>query len=181
MTVIWVDAHPDIHTYNSSVSGNTHGTPLSVVCGLEKRHWGSRIDLPNLDFDQLIYVGIRDIDDFERETIDKYNIKHFSVDQVVDHIKKMSGPIHISFDVDALDPSYVCSTGTKVDDGMHPEEVRVIIEEALVDDKLKSLDVVEFNPSLGDPVHSMKGVKEVFREFFDCEPETDIESILKMV
>jgi len=66
MHVIWIDAHPDIHTYSSTVSGNTHGTPLSVCTGIEKTHWASRLSLKNLDFNRLIYVGIRDIDDFER-------------------------------------------------------------------------------------------------------------------
>lgn len=71
LKVIWVDAHPDIHTYNSSVSGNTHGMPLSICTGLEKKHWASRMNLRKLDFNDLVYVGIRDIDDFEAEVIEK--------------------------------------------------------------------------------------------------------------
>jgi len=69
LNVIWVDAHPDIHTYSSTVSGNKHGTPLSVVCGMENQHWASRMGLRTLSFDKLTYVGIRDIDDAEGETI----------------------------------------------------------------------------------------------------------------
>ena len=68
-------------------------------------------------------------------------------------------PIHISFDVDALDPSYVCSTGTKVDGGLHPEEVRAMLGESLQRGQLKSLDVVEFNQELGNPEHSAKSVR----------------------
>ena len=67
-------------------------------------------------------------------------------------------PIHVSFDVDALDPSYVSSTGTRVDNGMHPQEVRSIILETMRQESLVSLDVVEFNPLLGDPDHSIKAV-----------------------
>ena len=78
---------------------------------------------------------------------------------MINYIRKVDEPIHISFDIDALDPSYVSSTGTRVDNGMHPDEVRVIIEEACKDDKLVSLDVVEFNGELGDPVHSMESVR----------------------
>ena len=63
--VIWIDAHPDIHTYKSTLSGNKHGTPLSVCIGLEKMHWVSRMSLKNLPVENLTYVGIRDIDDFE--------------------------------------------------------------------------------------------------------------------
>jgi arginase family enzyme len=81
--VMWIDAHPDINTYKSTVSGNTHGTPLSVCTGLEKTHWASRIDLKMLTFDRLIYVGIRDIDDYEQEIIDQHKVKHFSVDEAI--------------------------------------------------------------------------------------------------
>lgn len=120
--VLWVDAHPDIHTYSSTVSGNTHGTPLSVCVGLEKTHWASRLSLKQLDFSRLIYVGIRDIDEFEAEIIKKYNIRVYTPQQAVEWIQKNNDlPLHISFDVDALDPSHVCSTGTKVEGGLHPE------------------------------------------------------------
>lgn len=80
-----------------------------------------------------------------------------------------SMPIHISFDVDALDPVYISSTGTRVDNGMHPEEVRSLLIEGLRDDQLKSFDCVEFNPELGDKEKSMHHLKEVFRDFFPHE------------
>ena len=80
-----------------------------------------------------------------------------------------SMPIHISFDVDALDPVYISSTGTRVDNGMHPEEVRSLLIEGLRDDQLKSFDCVEFNPELGDKEKSMHHLKEVFRDFFPNE------------
>jgi arginase len=76
--VIWIDAHPDIHTYSSTLSGNVHGCPLSICTGLEKSHWASRLSLLKLQFDRLIYVGIRDIDDFEEAIIRKHNIRHFT-------------------------------------------------------------------------------------------------------
>lgn len=116
-----------------------------------------------LPFDRLMYVGIRDIDDWEAEIIEREKVKHFSVEQAVQWIKDNKDlPIHISFDVDALDPDYVSSTGTRVENGLTPKEVREIISEALIQDNLVSLDVVEFNPRLGNPVDSMKSVKEVF-------------------
>ena len=130
--VIWIDAHPDIHTYTSSVSGNKHGTPLSVCTGLEKTHWASRLSLKQLPFDRLIYVGIRDIDDFEAEMIKKHNIRHYTPQQAIDFMRENSNlPIHISFDVDALDPMYISSTGPRVENGLHPDEVRSIIIESL--------------------------------------------------
>jgi arginase len=76
---------------------------------------------------------------------------------------------HISFNVDALDPNYINSTGTAVENGLHPEQVRNIIEETLEDNQLKSMDVVEFNPMIGDPNHSIKNLRRVFRDFFQNE------------
>ena len=89
----------------------------------------------------------------------------------MDYIKKSTEPLHISFDVDALDPSYVSSTGTRVDNGLHPKEVTEIINEALLDDQLVSLDVVEFNQQLGDPISSIESVKAVFQEAIQEELE----------
>ena len=109
-------------------------------------------------------MGIRDIDDFEAEIIDKHKIKHYTVEQTIDFVRQNPHiPFHVSFDVDALDPSYVSSTGTRVDNGMTPEEVRSIILETIRQESLVSLDVVEFNPLLGDPEHSIKAVQEVFQ------------------
>ena len=165
LEVIWVDAHPDMHTYDSTESGNTHGTPLSVCTGLEQKHWASRMDLRQLEFEKLTYVGIRDIDDFEGKIIKEKNIRVLDVPGTIDYIKTLGEkkvPMHISFDVDALDPELVDSTGTPVPHGLRPDEVREMIETALFYDCLVSLDVVEFNTELGDPGHSLKAVADVF-------------------
>ena len=82
----------------------------------------------------------------------------------MDFIKNLDRPIHISFDVDGLDPKYVDSTGTKADEGLHPHEVASIFAEALREDKLVSADIVEFNEKLGDPVLSVKSMREVFKD-----------------
>ncbi len=79
----------------------------------------------------MTYVGIRDIDDFEGKTIKEKNIRHLGVSETIDFIRKLDRPIHISFDVDALDPTLVSSTGTRVPDGLFSHEVESIIETAL--------------------------------------------------
>ena len=175
LNVIWVDAHPDIHTYDSTQSGNTHGTPLSICTGMEQEHWASRMNLRKLNFKNLTYVGIRDIDEFEGETIKKEKIRVLDTTNVIEYIKKLDGPIHISFDVDALDPELVDSTGTMVPGGLEPDEVRAIIKTALNQDKLVSLDVVEFNKDLGDAQNSLLAVQRVFE--LESMTESDDDSI----
>ena len=71
MHVIWIGAHPDINTIDSSLSGNKHGTTLSVCTGIEKVHWASRLGLTMLPFDRLVYAGVRKIDSFETEIMEK--------------------------------------------------------------------------------------------------------------
>lgn len=94
-------------------------------------------------------------------------MKNFSPSQVIDFIRKNPDlQFHISFNVDALDPNYISSTGTTVKNGLHPEQVRNIIEETLAANQLKSMDVVEFNPQIGDSSHSIKNLRRVFRDFF---------------
>ena len=102
--------------------------------------------------------------------IKKHNIRHYTPQQAIDFMRENSNlPIHISFDVDALDPMYISSTGTRVENGLHPDEVRSIIIESLRQQQLKSLDVVEFNPQLGDPDISAKHIRETFKDFFPSE------------
>jgi len=172
--VVWVDAHPDMHTYKSTQSGNTHGTPLSVCTGLEKMHWTSRMMLKLLPFENLTYVGIRDIDDWEAEVIKEKNIRHISPAKCVEFIKNTDKPFHISFDVDAMDPMLVSSTGTRVPDGLLAKEVEIIFEQALKQDKLVSADIVEFNQELGDPIESLKHVQDVFTKSYrkDSRPKS---------
>ena len=129
------------------------------------------MSLRQLPFHNLTYVGIRDIDDWEGKVIQENNIRHLTVGQTIDFIRKLNKPIHISFDVDALDPELVSSTGTKVEDGLHPHEVEEIIKATLEEEKLVSLDVVEFNELLGQPEDSIKHVKAVFRDLFRDEEE----------
>ena len=121
--VIWMGAYPDLHTYKSSETGNTHGTALAVCTGLEKEHWASRISLPTLGFDRISLVGLRgQIDKAEEEIIKKNKIRKLeSVAKVIDFIKKTDAPFHISFDVSALDPEVLNSTGNWVDGGMETE------------------------------------------------------------
>lgn len=120
------------------------------------------MNLRHLNFNKLTYVGIRDIDDFEGETIKENNIRVLDTTNVIRYINSLEGPIHISFDVDALDPELIDSTGTAVPNGMESEEVRAIILAALNKNKLVSLDVVEFNTQLGNPENSLLAVKRVF-------------------
>lgn len=151
LTTIWVDAHADLNTYASSPSGNLHGMPLGFLTGLETNF----IQEPyyKLDFNKLKYLGLRDLDEFERKTIFTKDIQHLTAEQLnkeisFDTISIGTRYIHLSLDVDVLDPEYMNSTGTKVDGGISMEKLEEIINWVNKKGEIVSVDLVEYNPEL---------------------------------
>nr|APV46198.1 arginase [Ustilago esculenta] len=166
--LIWIDAHADINTPDTTESGNLHGCPVSFLLGLEGTDvapFSSWVpSKPLLRPDSLVYIGLRDIDAGERKMLRENNIKAFSmhhvdkygigkvVDMALDHVNGAPGkrerPIHLSFDVDALDPSVAPSTGTPVRGGLTFREGHYICEALYETGCLVALDLMEVNPSL---------------------------------
>ena len=170
--VIWIDAHPDIHTLSSSKSGNIHCMPLSFITGLENG-WKWVNSLKFLKFDDLYYFGIRDIDDFELKVIKYRNIEILkSVSDICDICEKYDN-IHISFDVDSIDPFYISSTGTVVEHGIELSEI-IFMNHYIKDNidyknKTINFDIVEYNPTIGsdfDKSVSKKNIKLIIDSLF---------------
>ena len=124
--IIYFDAHADINTYDSSNSKHYHGMPLSFVTGLDKNKHFSFIK-NKLPFDNLLYIGSRCWDIFELNEVYKENIKFLTPDDINNNFKESmtkimnfvgDSPIHVSFDVDSIDPKYIPSTGTPVKNGI---------------------------------------------------------------
>ena len=143
--ILWIDAHADINTLESSISKNTHGTPLSGLIGLEPPWIADITHL--LKPCNLVYYGIRDLDDFEKEVLLKYNIKTVSLTELKEFVKLFSH-VHISFDVDSIDQSFIDSTGTIAQNGITPDEVIECFK--ICKNKIKAFDITEFNPLLGN-------------------------------
>ncbi|KAF5388921.1 hypothetical protein D9757_005135 [Collybiopsis confluens] len=176
--VIWIDAHADINTASSTDSGNIHGMPVSFLLGLsqnsnsslsfpEETHIKSTFSWlkPRLQPSRIVYIGLRDIDSGEKQILKQTGIKAFSmhdvdkygigkvVEKALDHVNPNRDlPIHLSFDVDALDPSVAPSTGTPVRGGLTFREGHYICEAVWETGLLVGLDLMEVNPSLEDEV-----------------------------
>ncbi len=162
LSVLWIDAHADINDHLTSITGNLHGMPLGYhhILRSDKPIW--RNNQYRLKSSQLYYYGIRDLDIEEKKLIDQdkigysldldYNLKNF-----INNSKKLL----ISFDVDALDPRYMDSTGCIAENGLTPSSVKYIIKYATDAKKLIHLDLMEFNPKLGDPEKSIEAIKEI--------------------
>jgi arginase len=147
--------------------------PVSFVTGLAD----NPLTPKKLSFKNLVYFGIRDLDAPEWEFVKKYNIKYYTaldikekgIDQVLSQVqneilaKNPNAKIHVSFDVDAVDPVLSSSTGTPVQVGITSADVGKIIQFAW--NRLVALDIVEFNPKLGDLATSTRNLTEVFESF----------------
>ncbi|KAJ2537070.1 Arginase, catabolizes arginine to ornithine and urea, partial [Coemansia sp. RSA 1933] len=164
LCVVWVDAHADINTPETTESGNMHGCPLAFVLGLCEAEPPFDWIVPRLRKDRLVYIGLRDVDAGEKAILRAHGIKAFSmhdvdkhgigkvVEMALDHVNRdRSLPVHMSFDVDALDPSVAPATGTPVRGGLTFREGHYICEAVAETGCLVALDLVEVNPSLGDP------------------------------
>ncbi|KAI5920137.1 arginase [Camillea tinctor] len=163
MAVIWVDAHSDINTPETSDSGNVHGMPVSFLTGLakeDKEEYFGWLKPDNLiSVRKLVYIGLRDVDPGEKKILRENGIKAFSmfdidrhgigrvVEMALAHIGTDT-PIHLSFDVDALDPMWAPSTGTPVRGGLTLREGDYICESVHETGSLVAIDLVEVNPSL---------------------------------
>jgi arginase len=161
LTVVWLDAHADFNTPQTSPSGNIHGMPVAVLCGEgppELAGLGGRA--PILAPDQIIQLGIRSVDHVEKAAVLKAGLTVYdmrAIDErrmrdvmkdVVAHITKRGGHLHLSFDVDFLDPSIAPGVGTTVTGGPTYRESQLCMEMLYETGLLGSLEITELNPAL---------------------------------
>merc|ERR1712137_607995 len=139
--VVWVDAHADINTDRTSPSGNIHGMPIALLLGMidfdEAPGWEWLKDYPRLHPSKLVYIGLRDVDPGEKEILFQNNIDAYR-----------NTPLHLSFDIDSLDPSIAPSTGTPVPGGLTFREGAFVCEYLAETNRLCSMDITEVNPLL---------------------------------
>jgi arginase len=160
--VIWIDAHADFHTPATSVSGNIHGMALAALTGSGPREL---VDLgrkgPKLDPADVVLVGVRDLDAGERVRLKKSGIAVYTMREVdesgITGVMKMAQSvlsrhrrIHVSLDMDAMDPSVAPGVGTPVPGGLSYREAHLLMELLADTGRVASLDIVEINPILDE-------------------------------
>lgn len=166
LCLIWVDAHADINTPLTSPSGNLHGQSVAFLLkDLQNKMPkvpGFSWMKPFLSARDLVYIGLRDVDPGEHVFLKTLGIQYFSMRDIdrmgiqrvmevtLDHLlARKQRPIHLSFDIDAFDPSLAPATGTPVNGGLTYREGIYITEEIHNTGLLSVMDVVEVNPTLG--------------------------------
>lgn len=157
--VIWFDAHGDINTEETSPTGNIHGMPAAVSLGFGHElltSIGGRNT--KLQADKLVFIGCRDLDAGERKVLKElgitvftmHEIDRYGMTEVIERAMKVAGygtdGIHVSFDLDSMDPAYVEGTGTRVPGGLTYRESHLALEMIALSEKLVSAEFVEVNP-----------------------------------
>jgi len=161
--LIWVDAHGDMNTPSSSSSGNVHGMPLASLLGPEPAEL-SRLGgfSPKVRPEHTVLIGIRNLDEREKEIVRESRVHVFTMkdidrngiatvtEQAIALAGAGTGGIHVSFDLDACDPSIAPGVGTPVKGGLDYREAHMLMEIVADSGLLQALDLVEVNPILDD-------------------------------
>ena len=161
--VIWVDAHSDMNTDETSPSGNIHGMPLAALLGLGNvklvNFYGFT---PKLKPDNCALIGTRSVDALERVTIKKLNLPvytmtdidklgiHRIIVKVLKQFTEKVDHLHVSFDLDSVDPSIAPGVGTPVPGGLSYREAHLLMESIAECGCMSSLEITEVNPILDD-------------------------------
>ncbi len=160
MGLIWIDAHTDYNTFETTVSGNIHGLPCAAITGYkceELRKFSTKGR--TVDPRRCVVVGARSIDPWEKDNV-KYSgitvfstedVKKMGVKKVMDEAFKIAGEntksIHVSYDLDVIDPNVAPGVSIPEVDGISEEEAYAILDEVLNHYKdISSMDIVELNP-----------------------------------
>ena len=160
--VIWVDAHADFNTDQTTPSGNIHGMPLAALCGLGDARLAQLWDepLPAVDPRRVAVVGARDLDPGEKANLREAGVMVMGMEQIdrlgmltavekaIERISREADGIYLSFDMDALDPRHAPGVGTPVPAGLTQREAHVACELVGETGKLIGMDIVEVNPIL---------------------------------
>ena len=159
--LIWIDAHADMNTPETSPSGNIHGMPLSAVLGYGD---DSLVGLggfsPKVDPENTVLIGIRSVDDGERDLVIRSGIHYYEmmkidargmgnvVEEALARASQGTAGVHVSLDADGIDPEYAPGVGTPVPGGINLREAHLLLEMVADSGLMCSLDVAEVNPIL---------------------------------
>jgi arginase len=158
--VLWIDAHGDLNTPATSPTGNVHGMPLAAALGLANDHFASDAwPLPAVERDRVVLIGTRSLDNAERAVLRDLgaavytmsDIDRLGMQRVVgEALERVAGApfVHVSLDMDAVDPDVAPGVGTPVRGGLSYREAHLAMELVAEADLLDSFEIVEVNPIL---------------------------------
>ncbi|QHW37568.1 arginase [Staphylococcus ursi] len=177
--VIWYDAHGDLNVPEESPSGNMHGMPLRILVGEGDEKLVQLGDFaPKVKPENIVLIGMRDLDFGERKYIKKHRIRTYTmadidergirsvIEESITYLKDKTDGVHLSLDVDALDPNETPGTGTKVSGGLTYRESHYALELLNQSGIITSMDIVEVNPLLDVGNHTAEQAVALLGSFF---------------
>jgi len=179
LSVLWLDAHADFNTPDTTPSGNIHGMPVAVVAGHGPPALTSLGHArPMLDASHIIQLGIRSVDRVEKQLviqsglevhdmrrIDENGMRR-TMEHILERLARIGGHLHVSFDVDFLDPSIAPGVGTTVPGGPTYREAQLCMEMIYDSGFMRSLDIMELNPAYDDRNKTGELVIELVESLF---------------
>ncbi len=156
--LIWIDAHADLNTFEISESGNIHGMPVSGLLGINDEKYNNLGNEKRIKPENVVYYATRAVDADEAVLIDKYSIKEFSDEIIknssfedclkagIDYLKNKVSKVHISLDLDGIDPSKIKGVSTPVKGGLDLNDPITLIKEYNKHFDIVAIDIVEYNP-----------------------------------
>lgn len=168
--VIWFDAHGDMNTEQTSPTGNVHGMPVAALMGLCDSALND-VAKVNIKPQNIFWIGARDLDEGERQLVSQFNLNVYSTEYIHVHgmqrvmnevVQKMQKQgvehVHLSFDIDAMDPTIVAATGCLVPNGLNNTDFDIFVQSiASLQQHIIALDFVEYNPLLDDSQQTSLG------------------------
>jgi arginase len=179
LAVLWLDAHADFNLPASSPSGNLHGMPLSVITG----HGPAELTalghaLPIVRADRIVQIGVRSVDRIEKRLVIDSGLVVFDMrridemrmrtvmEQALEYVGRDAAHVHVSFDVDFLDPSIAPGVPTTVSGGPTYREAQLCMEMIYDSGLLRSLDIMELNPAFDSGNRTAELVVELVESLF---------------
>jgi arginase len=176
--ILWIDAHGDLNTDETTPSGNIHGMPLAASLGfgaLELTSIGG--DVRKVRPEHVVLIATRELDPGERSLIKKHGVNIFTMEEIDKHgmavimtkaLRKLRDVdvLHVSFDLDAVDPTVAPGVGTPVKGGLNYREAHLIMETLNESGRMASLEVVEVNPILDNRNQSAEFAVELIQSGF---------------
>jgi arginase len=175
--VLWLDAHPDIHSPATSASGNLHGTPIGYVTGQPGFDGFPPMANP-VPPRNICFIGLRSVDAPERAAIQSAGMRAIDMRQIdergiaaplaefIEQVRAANGMLHLSLDVDFLDPAIAPAVGTTVPGGATFREAHLIMETLGDSGLVRSLDLVELNPFLDERGRTARLISDLTASLF---------------
>jgi ornithine decarboxylase len=175
--LIWIDAHTDINTFEITESGHIHGMPVSGLLGINDDKYNNLGNKLRIKPENLVYFATRDIDYGEAVLVNKYHLLNFTdmkikadslenkIKETIYYLKDKVKKIHISLDLDSMNPEAIKGVSTPVKGGLSIDQPMQIINELSKYFEIVSLDIVEYNPLEDTDEKTITYINDFVNEF----------------